>query len=210
MGKAVGAPELQPASLKPTANRPSGISVLDVTSGSPASKGGLKAGDVIVAVDNVPVTNSHELYDEISFKSPGQTIAMSVMRNDKPISVKVTTEAAPEEVAAVRPSVTPSHGGPETTYGFSVQDLTKDLANQFNLTTYSGVVITAVAPRSPAYLKNIVAGDIITILNGKKVTNTKDFLKALDAVKPGDDWTMWVAVRGKEDPSFIRLTAPDQ
>ena len=55
-----------------------------------------------------------------------------------------------------------------------------------------------------------MAGDIITILNGKKVTNAKDFLKALDAINPGDSWTMWLAVKGKEEPSFVRLTAPEQ
>ena len=130
IGIYMGKPEatrLQTASLKSAADPATGVSVLDVTSGSPASRSGLKSGDVIVAVDDTPVTTTRELYDKISFKRPGQTIAMSVVRNVKPMSIKVTTEAVPQEEAAATPIVTPSQSGPEN-YGFSVKDLTKDLA----------------------------------------------------------------------------------
>jgi serine protease Do len=210
MGKSE-VPELQPASLKPGADRPRGVSVLDLTSGGPAAHSGLKIGDLIVAVDNVPVTNTRELYDEVSFKPPGQTVSVSVLRIDKPLSIKVTTEAVPEEEVAATPTLRPTPNIAEMNYGFSVTNLTKDLANKFNLTETSGVVVTSVLRGSPAYGWNIVAGDIITKLNSKPVTNAKDFLKAIEAIKPGASLTMELGVRGgKGEPPFIVLHAPNQ
>jgi serine protease Do len=186
-------------------NRPSGIEVADVISGGPAARSGLKMGDIIVAVDDTPVNTTRGLYDEIAFKNPGQTIAVSILRNDKPFSIKVKTEAAPEEVAASIPDAAPSLTVAEMNYGFTVVDLTKDLANKFGVTATSGLIVTAAQRGS-----KLAVGDVITQFNGKPVPNAKAFIAALGALKPGQSWTMSLAPKGNEDPPFRVMRAPNE
>ena len=68
----------------------------------------MKIGDLIVSVDGAPVKTARDLYHDISFKRPGQTITVSVLRNDKPFSVKITTEAEPAPAQEAADSPAPS------------------------------------------------------------------------------------------------------
>jgi serine protease Do len=200
MGSSQDPDQLLSPGLKPVSNRPAGIEVTDIVTGSPASRSGLKIGDIIVAVDDTPVITARDLYREISFKNPGQSIAVNVLRKEKPFTIKVTTEAVPElqETAAASP---PAVSSPEAEWGFTVKDLTKDLANKFGLTASSGVIVTDVQSAALANRSfnaggvitkspTIAPGDIITKLNNKSVTNAKDFIAALKAIAPGQQWTL--------------------
>ncbi len=61
----------------------SGVTVSDVTPGSPAEQAGLKVGDTIVAVDGKPVKNGDELVADIAGRKPGSKIAVGFIRNSK-------------------------------------------------------------------------------------------------------------------------------
>jgi hypothetical protein len=68
-----------------------GALVASVQENSPAAKGGLKAGDVIIAVDNERVENVRGLIKALSEKKEG-TIALKVVRNRSEQIVTVTLE----------------------------------------------------------------------------------------------------------------------
>ena len=63
--------------------------VPSVVPGDPADKAGVKAGDVIVAVDNSPITFSYQLRDAIA-KHPEQAMTMAVLRAGAPQTIVVT------------------------------------------------------------------------------------------------------------------------
>lgn len=68
-----------------------GVLVSEVTEGSPAAKAGLKAGDVIVAIDDGRIENVSDLRSELSKKQEGAVI-FKVVRNHQETSVTVNLE----------------------------------------------------------------------------------------------------------------------
>ncbi len=62
--------------------------IAQVVKGSAADKAGLKVGDVIVALDGKPVTNSADLRNKIGMMRVGQQINLKIIRNGKERKVK--------------------------------------------------------------------------------------------------------------------------
>jgi putative serine protease PepD len=70
-----------------------GAEVVDVPTGTPAAEGGLKEGDVVVAVDDVVVTDGIGLIVAIRSHQPGETVALQVKRDGRELTVKVELDA---------------------------------------------------------------------------------------------------------------------
>ena len=81
-----------------------GALIIKVVPGGPAEKAGLRGtrrddngrvilGDVIVAVDGKPVRKSRDLYSILEGHKVGDTVTVTIVRNDKEQDVKVTLEA---------------------------------------------------------------------------------------------------------------------
>jgi serine protease DegQ len=79
-------PELA-ESLKLGAARGSVVSA--VNRGSPADKGGLKTGDVIVSIEGKPIQDSVAAMAAIAALKPGTSAAFGVMRNQKEVTLNV-------------------------------------------------------------------------------------------------------------------------
>jgi len=67
-----------------------GVKFADVREGSPAAKAGLKAGDIMVEFDGKPISNLYDFTYALRGKKPGDEVAVKVMRDGKPLSVKCT------------------------------------------------------------------------------------------------------------------------
>jgi serine protease DegQ len=73
-----------------------GALISDVVQGSPAEKGGVKAGDVLVAVNGKPVPRSSVMLDLIAGLTPGQEARLTVIRDRRPTDVVVTIGRRPK------------------------------------------------------------------------------------------------------------------
>jgi S1-C subfamily serine protease len=82
-----------------------GVPVLSVTADSPAARAGLRAtrqerngniviGDIITAVDGLAVKSQAELVAALDTHEFGDRVTLTVVRNDRPIEVQVTLDAA--------------------------------------------------------------------------------------------------------------------
>jgi serine protease Do len=69
-----------------------GVLVSRVTADSPAQKAGLKAGDVITAVNGTAVRDAGELVDELREARDGAEVALDVVRDRKSTTLKATLE----------------------------------------------------------------------------------------------------------------------
>ena len=67
-----------------------GAKIDEITSGSPAEKAGLKAGDVITAMDGVPITGSISLAARVRSERVGGEVTLDVSRGTAAQQVKVT------------------------------------------------------------------------------------------------------------------------
>jgi len=66
-----------------------GVKFADVREGSPASKAGFKAGDVMVEFDGKPIQNLYDFTYALQAKKPGDEVMVKVLRDGKPVESKV-------------------------------------------------------------------------------------------------------------------------
>jgi aminopeptidase YwaD len=67
-----------------------GVKLSDVRPGGPAAVAGLLGGDVIVAFDGRPVRNLYDLTDELRSHRPGDTVAITVLRDGERVTRSAT------------------------------------------------------------------------------------------------------------------------
>jgi len=155
-----------------------GVLIGDVSEDGPAAKAGLKAGDIIVAVDGKPVGTVDRLRSRVADTSPGSKVKLEVFRDgeSREIDVKVGQMQADEEAAA-NPL---SGGGPKLDVGMTVRDLTPALAQERGYEAGAkGAFVTEVEPMGAAAKAGIRPGDLIVEVQGEAVANARQLRKAL-------------------------------
>src|SRR5581483_9253041 len=78
-----------------------GAKIASVTQGAPAEEAGLKAGDVVTAVDKAPVKKSEDFSNAIGSHKPGDKVTIALVRAGKPITVAVVL-SEPADLAPPR------------------------------------------------------------------------------------------------------------
>jgi M6 family metalloprotease-like protein len=91
-----------------------GVAITSVTAGSGAAAAGLKAGDVILRVNGLPMTGPDRLSDTLAEKQPGDTVTLAVVREGKPLEMKAKLGAMPTQGKGFRKG----KGGWDTRAGF--------------------------------------------------------------------------------------------
>ena len=71
-------------------NLPAGIRIVQVEADSPAQLCGMKAGDILLAVDNSRVTSIDEVNKAIYAHKPGDTVKLTLYRNGQQLTVNLT------------------------------------------------------------------------------------------------------------------------
>jgi len=89
--------------------------------------------------------------------------------------------------------------------GIGAYDNSPSLARRFTLANAPGVVVTSVDPQGPANKAGLKQTDVITAINGNKITAQSDLLKVLNASKPGDVVTVTVA-HPTGSPQDVKVT----
>ena len=145
---------------------PEGALVTKIEKGSPAEKAGLKAGDVITALNDRKVTSSSSLPMLVSSLRPGTKAELTVIRDKKEIKLDITigTNSAADNSA----SSADTHR-----LGIEARVLT-DAESKDAETT--GLLITKVSKF--AQQSGLMAGDIIVSANGKLMKSASDLREA--------------------------------
>jgi serine protease Do len=160
-----------------------GVVIREIIPGGPASKSELRPGDIVVAVDGNPVKTSRQLKDEVAYKESGQSIALDVVRDAKPVRLTVKSEALPAPTTPKTDDVG-KHESEQRDLGLTVKNLTRELANEFKIEQKTGVVVTDVELDSPADAGQIQPGDVVTAVDRKPVANLPEFRKAMKQADP--------------------------
>ena len=78
-------------------NVPEGEFIQEVVDGSAASDAGMRAGDIIIEVDGVKLTEGKSLQDIIRGKKVGEQLRLKIFRDNKTLDITATLEEAPTE-----------------------------------------------------------------------------------------------------------------
>jgi serine protease Do len=159
--------------------QPQGVLVAQVEKGSPADAAGLKAGDVILEMNGQEIKSYDDFRNAIAMMKPGTEVQLTVSTEGKRREATVTLGERPTEVAQAQQ--TPEES--QRALGAQVQNLTRDLAQQFGYQPGEGVIVSAVVPGSPADQAGIQPGDLIRSVNGQSVTSVDQFTKAIREAK---------------------------
>jgi serine protease Do len=184
-----------------------GVVVRTIQADTPAAKSDLRPADVITDVDNVAVGSARELQNEILKKKVGAQVSLGVWRNGKKITVSVTTEELPSDpnkLAGTDVPPPPTENA-SSTFGVQVQDVTPELKQELGLKSDSGVVVTEVAPNSPAAVADIQKGDLITEVGRNQVTDTDSFQKALADQKGKPNLLLLLDRKGVKTYSIVKI-----
>ncbi|SNZ03812.1 serine protease Do [Persephonella hydrogeniphila] len=170
-----------------------GVLVAQVMKGGPAEKAGIKSGDIIVAVNDKPVSKVSQLQKYIMRNPPGTKVKITVVRDGKKKDIYVTT--ASWEGEEVSPA---SMQEMEAKYGLIVKDITPDLVERYRIPKVPyGVFVLGVKYGSVAEEAGIRSGDVILTINRKPVRSAKDFWKEIKkAEKKGEDSVLLFVQRG--------------
>ncbi|MEE3209438.1 MAG: DegQ family serine endoprotease, partial [Pseudomonadota bacterium] len=149
-------------------DRAAGALVVQVVDGSPAENSGLVSGDIIVKVNGKDVQLSSDLPHLIGRLRAGDTAKLSVVRAGKRKTINVEIGALPESDDIQLSSNTPPAERKSNRLGLVVSDIPAGKSNE------QGVVVTDVN-RGPASMSGVVRGDVITMINGQRISSVADF-----------------------------------
>lgn len=158
-----------------------GVVVRGIRQDGPAAKSELKLGDVITTVDGRKVSSAQELRNEVRRKGIGSTVTLDVVREGKPLKVKVKPEAWPEEATLAANSRGSSQSADSPDLGMTVRPMTRELAKEQGITMTEGLLVTQVEEGGLAGQKGIEKGDIITEVNQHPITDLREYREVVKA-----------------------------
>lgn len=211
--------------------RPGGVYVVDVREGSPASRAGVRSGDIIVIFDGERVRGVRHFSRLVAETPSGRAVPAEVARDGGRQAMTVTPEGS-DRLAGMVPDIrreierglrtlpldlpmAPPLRGARARLGVTLIPLTDQLASYFGVK--DGALVSAVEADSPAARAGLRAGDVLTEVDGRPVRDPADVTAAIRAAARGatldirlvrEKKEMGVKVTIRNDQPATRRTIP--
>ncbi len=157
-----------------------GVLINSVDRDTAAERAGLKAGDVLLAIDGAPVNIKFAeevppFLLSIASRPPGTRLALRVRREGKTLELAATTEKMQRDRGAARLL---------RAWGFTVEEITPRRAVLLSLPNTDGALITGVKAGGPAALSEpaLRSGDVIRAVDGAQVKSLAALLERYGAI----------------------------
>jgi serine protease Do len=181
----------------------------------------VQQGDVIITVNNRPVTPDESLAYIVSSLSVGSRVPVELIRDGQRRTVNIVIgERPPEEELArlngvedetpvTEPAESQQSTGQRSTrqsLGLTVQTLTPEMARSLRLTDtrVAGVVVSGVDPSSDAAAEGVQSGDIILSINQRATRTPEEAAAAVESARrAGRDSVLLLVRRGNAPPVYV-------
>jgi serine protease Do len=182
-------------------NRIQGALVAEAQPGGPAASAGIVSGDVIVSVDNNPISKGADLAARIGAMSPGASATIGVIRDGRERRIAVRLGELPGT-----PFKTPAEPAPEEP---SHLGLTLAPANSVQGAGAQGVVILKVDPNGLAAEKGLSVGDVILSVANQPVNSSPDVHNAIAQAEKTGRRDVLMRIKTENDRiEFVALPLP--
>ena len=176
-----------------------GALVTKVIDGGPAAKAGLKPGEVVTALNNIPVEHPDALGYRLTTAGLGATVTLTVLDGGKEHQASMTLAAAPETTPREEKLIQ----GNNPFAGVTAANLSPRVADELHLAPdTAGVVVESLKANSPADRVGFAPKDIIISVNGVAITTT-DVLQQAVSGNPSF-WRVEIERDGQRIRQFFR------
>ena len=148
-----------------------GVEIVEVSKSGAADAAGIKAGDVLIAIDSTTITNAASVQEAVSRFSPGDTAEVTVIRDGKEKTFDVKFKGTAKE------NGTKSDDGTVAFYGSSIMSASEDTLKKLGIK--AGVEIVELGP-GKMMEAGAVEGFVIQYVNDHPVRTPEDII---DVVK---------------------------
>jgi S1-C subfamily serine protease len=119
-------------------------------------RSGLRPGDVVLSTYGVPIQTEAE-FQQLALQHPGQPMPLVVRRDGQEQMIEVLAQQSPARLGV-----------------------------RFDTGIPNAALVTSVTPGSPAEVAGLRPSDIITALNGQRISSYQQAMQILGAMQPGD------------------------
>ena len=175
-----------------------GALVSDPQDDGPAGAAGIEAGDVIIKVDEKAVAGPRKLARMIAAYKPGETVAVTIIRDGEEKVIDVTLGKLETQARAGSGDSTDDDGS-----GLEASEAL-GLALSPNRDG-DGVLVAGVETGSPAAEKGIRAGDVIKSVGGKSVDNAEDVARNIEAARKRDRKSALFHLESERGSRFVAV-----
>ncbi len=159
-----------------------GALVASIVKDSPAEKGGIKVGDVLLEFDGKIVDRMAQLPQIVSRTEPGKKVQIKLLRKGKEVNIKVIVGESTNDNQDINQKENASTSDYIT--GLTISNLSRELKE--GNASIKGVVITSVDIYKNPTLRDLKRGDIITQINDADIENVERFQNQVNLAKKQD------------------------
>lgn len=179
-----------------------GVLVSQVETDGPADRAEMEPGDIIVAIDGVPVNRTRELQNRVVATSPGTTVPVDIVRDGESLTLNVTIGELDLEAENRPPTVVTEEISED--FGITLQDLTPRSARTLRVPVDTvGAVVVDVRRGSTAESSDLRPGDVILSVNRVDVASAGEATEQLNAIESGR--TAFLLVQRRETRVFLQV-----
>lgn len=169
-----------------------GTVVTEVTTGSPAAAAGVQVGDIITHFNGRPTTSSGDVRNRVGLLRIGEKVTLNILRNGQPRTLHAVIQA-PQFSYLDGEQLVPQLAGAQ------LRDIQEGMPEFGRI---EGVLVSQIAPNSPASQTGLQPGDLLVSANKIPIKNTQALAQA---AKQRGDAGLLLNVRRGSSSMFLLI-----
>ena len=181
-----------------------GALVAAVEAGSPAERGGIQTGDVIVSLDGTLLEDFKDLPKLVAATDSGSETTLQVLRRGQVHDLKIEIGTMPSE--EVKVALADETGDATPRIGVYLAELTPETRLRFRIDRDTdGVLVAGVEPGSPAARAGIEPGSVIGMVGQQSVSSPDDVIARVRQAASDNRSTVLLMVEKDGRQQFVAV-----
>ena len=191
-------------------HEPVGALVASVEEGGPAAAAKLRGGDIILKFNGQDVHEMRSLPRMVAETEIGIDVPLTIWRDGHELSLTARVGELPDDqklAAAAPDKPAPARPVELSGLGLKLGPITQDAREHYQIgQDQKGVLITEVAPGSPAAERGVKPGDVIVEVQQQEVATPADVVERVERVRKTSRKSVLMLIQGQDGPRWVPLS----